>query len=121
MSETAEDLIANARTDFSGFFKWADVLNGMIQDQVGPQFGLVVSQPEVDLATGKVSGALEVSRPMKAALTIPFDIQGKQITFAHDKFYLADKASGSKITKFSSESIHDINRILGDIVQNYIG
>jgi len=121
MSDTTEALITKARTDFASFFKWADALDGMIKDQIGPKFGLVVNEPEADAATGVVSGSFTVTRPLKDPLVIPFKITGKTIVVDHDKFFLTDKATSSKITEFSIDSMHDINRILGDIVQNYIG
>ncbi|HYP57447.1 MAG TPA: hypothetical protein VEQ35_04090 [Beijerinckia sp.] len=121
IQKAEELLIAQAQTNFSGFFKWVSTLNGMIKDQVGPQWGLIVNNPDVNVAEGKVSGTLDASRPLKEVLSIPFEIKGDRISFTHAKFELTDKLTGAKTTEFTSSATHDINRILADIIQDYIG
>lgn len=116
-----ERLISDAQANFGEFFRWISTLNGMIKKDIGPEFGLIVNNPDVDVAEQKVSGTLDVSRPMKAVLSIPFSIQGDVIAFDHPKFEMTDKLTGNKTSKFTSRASDDVNRILGDVVQDYIG
>jgi hypothetical protein len=120
-SQDEERLIHEAQANFAGFFRWIQILNEMIQKDIGPKFGLIVNNPEVSVAEGKVSGTLDASRPGKAGLSIPFAIVGDKISFVHEKFALTDKATGEKTTDFTTKSTDDVNRILSDIVQDYIG
>jgi hypothetical protein len=120
-SSSAEDqLISNAQSEFNNFFRWISTLDAMIKKDIGPSFGLIVNNPDVNVAEHKVSGTLDMSRPMKAVLSIPFAIQGDVITLDHPKFEMTDKISGNKTSKFTSRASDDVNRILGDIVQDYI-
>jgi len=116
-----QSLIAEARANFASFFRWVDVLNDMIQKDMGPKYGLVATLPSASLAEGKVGGALDASRPGKPALTIPFEIKGDSISFAHAKFEVADPATGGRSATFTSRGCDDVNRILSDVMQDYIG
>jgi hypothetical protein len=116
-----QKLIAEARTNFGGFFRWVDVLNEMIQKDIGPKYGIVVNNQSASVADGKVSAALDATRPGKPALNIPFEIQGDSITLAHAKFELTNAATGQKSATFTSRGCDDVNRILSDIMQDYIG
>ncbi|WP_036257788.1 hypothetical protein [Methylocapsa aurea] len=114
-------LIAEARANFPSFFRWVGILNDMIAKEIGPKFGLAASAPEVSVADGKVSWTLEASRPGKPVLSIPFSISGDRISFAHAKFEFANAATGQKSATFAAEASDDANRILSDLVQDYIG
>jgi hypothetical protein len=81
----------------------------------------VATIPTLDSAEGKIGGAIDASRPGKPALTIPFEIKGDSISFAHPKFELADPATGQKSATFTSRGCDDMNRILSDVMQDYIG
>lgn len=116
-----ERLISQAKANFAGFFRWITILNEMIQKEIGPKFGLIVNNPDVGVAEGTVSGTLDASRPGKPVLSIPFSIQGDQISFTHAKFEQTDKVTGQKTSTFTSRATDDVNRILSDIVQDYIG
>ncbi len=120
-SQEEERLIREAQESFASFFRWISVLNEMIQKDIGPKFGLVVNNPEVSVAERKVAATLAASRPGKAGLSIPFAIIGDRIRFEHDKFALTDKATGEKTSEFTTKATDDVNRILADIVQDYIG
>jgi hypothetical protein len=120
-SPDEERLIAQAQTNFAGFFRWIGILNEMLQKDVGPKAGLIVNNPDVSVVEGTVSATLDVSRPGKPVLSIPFTITGDQIRFIHPKFELTDKATGEKYSDFTSQRSDDVNRILGDVVQDYIG
>jgi hypothetical protein len=120
-SQDEERLIREAQENFAGFFRWIGILNEMIQKEIGPKFGLVVNNPEVNVAERKVSGTLDASRPGKAGLSIPFAIIGDRISFDYEKFALTDKATGEKSSEFTTKATDDVNRILADIVQDYIG
>lgn len=120
-SQDEERLIHEAQANFAGFFRWIEILNDMIQKEIGAKFGLAVNNPEVSVAERKVSGTLDASRPGKAVLSIPFAIVGDRISFGHEKFALTDAATGEKSTDFTTRSTDDVNRILADVVQDYIG
>lgn len=120
-SPDEERLIGEAQANFAGFFRWVGILNEMMQKDVGPKSGLIVNNPEVSVAEGKVSATLDASRPGKPVLSIPFAIIGDRISFTHAKFELTDKATGQKICDFTSRGTDDVNRILADVVQDYIG
>ncbi|WP_026606097.1 hypothetical protein [Methylocapsa acidiphila] len=120
-SAEEERLIREAQANFTGFFRWISVLNEMIQKEIGPNFGLIVNNPEVSAAEGRVAGVLEASRPGKPVLSIPFAIIGEQINFEHEKFALSNRATGEKSSVFTNKAIDDMNRLLSDIVQDYIG
>jgi len=120
-SQDEEALIHEAQANFVSFFRWVGVLNEMIQKEIGPKFGLIVNNPDVDVAERKVSGTLDASRPGKPGLSIPFAIVGDRISFSHEKFALTDKTTGEKISEFTVKATDDVNRILADIVQDFIG
>jgi hypothetical protein len=119
-SSPEERLIFEAQSEFGNFFRWISTLDAMIKKDIGPSFGLIVNNPDVDVAEHKVSGTLDISRPMKPVLSIPFAIQGNVISLDHPKFEMTDDASGKKTFKFTSRASDDVNRILGTIVQDYI-
>ncbi|PWB82767.1 MAG: hypothetical protein C3F11_10190 [Methylocystaceae bacterium] len=119
-SKVEEKLIADARRTFGGFFRWVDFLDEMIKKDIGPQYGLVVGCLEADAVEQKVSGALDVSRRFKEPMAIPFLIQGETIALSHPKFEREDEATGEKSNVFDLATIHDVNRILGDVIEDYI-
>jgi hypothetical protein len=120
-SPNEERLIAEAQANFAGFFRWIGILNDMLQKDVGPKAGLIVNNPDVNVVESTVSATLDVSRPGKPALSIPFTIAGDTIRFMHPKFELTDKATGQKSANFTSSRSDDVNRILADVIQDYIG
>ncbi len=119
-SEAEEKLIAEAQQKFGSFFRWVSFLNDMIKKDIGPEYGLVVNHREVSVAERKVSGTLDVSRRYKEPMAIPFDIDGETIAFSHLKFVRENKATGQKSSVFDLSTIDDANRILGDVIQDYI-
>jgi hypothetical protein len=120
-SAAEEQLIADAQQKFGSFFRWVSFLNDMIKKDIGPEYGLIVNNPEVSVAEQKVSGTLDVSRRFKEPMSIPFQIQGETISFQHLKFERENKATGQKSSTFHLSTIDDANRILGDVIQDYIG
>jgi hypothetical protein len=68
----------------------------------------------------KVRGLLYVTRPLKEPLGIPFEIEGAAITLGHAKFE-RDGEAGEKTSCYDVSTLDDVNRILGDVVQDYIG
>lgn len=120
-SAAEEKLIADAQQKFGGFFRWVSFLDDMIKKDIGPDYGLIVNYSEDSVAEQKVSGTLDVSRRFKEPMAIPFHIQGETITFSHLKFERENKATGEKSSAFDLSTIDDANRILGDVIQDYIG
>ncbi len=51
----------------------------------------------------------------------PSRIQGETISFQHPKFERENKATGQKSSTFTLSTVDDANRILGDVIQDYIG
>lgn len=121
LAQAEEQLAADAKRTFGSFFRWVGFLDDTIKKDIGPQFGAAVSPLDVSVVEQKVSGALDVSRPMKQPLSIPFQIQGETITLSHSKFEREDALTGETSSAFDLATIDDVNRILGDIVQDYIG
>lgn len=120
-SAAEEKLIADVQQNFSSFFRWVSFLNDSIKKDIGPEYGLIVNNPEVSVAEQKVSGTLDVSRRFKEPMSIPFAIQGETITLSHAKFERENKATGQKSSTFTLSTLDDANRILGDVIQDYIG
>lgn len=120
-SQEEQRLIQEALENFASFFRWVGILNDMIQKDIGPKFGLSVNAPQVSPAERKISATLDASRPGKAALSIPFVIAGERISFDHPKFALTNKLTGEKNSDFTTKAADDVNRILADVVQDYIG
>jgi hypothetical protein len=120
-SAAEEKLIADVQQKFSSFFRWVSFLNESIKKDIGPEYGLIVNNPEVNAAEQRVSGTLDVSRRFKEPMSIPFSIQGDTISFQHLKFERENKATGQKSSTFNLSTLDDANRILGDVIQDYIG
>jgi hypothetical protein len=96
-------------------------LNESIKKDIGPEYGLIVNNPEVNVAEQKVSATLDASRRFKEPMSIPFQIQGDTLTFSHVKFERENKMTGQKSSTFTLSTVDDANRILGDVIQDYIG
>lgn len=120
-SAAEEKLVADAQQKFGSFFRWVSFLDDMIKKDIGPEYGLIVNNRDVSVAEQKVSGTLDVSRRFKEPMAIPFDIQDETISFSHPKFERENKATSQKSSAFDLSTIDDANRILGDVVQDYIG
>jgi hypothetical protein len=120
-SAAEEQLIAEAQQKFGSFFRWVSFLNESIKKDIGPEYGLIVNNPEVSVAEHKVSGTLDASRRFKEPISIPFEIVGDRLTITHAKFERADKLTGVKSSNFDVSTVDDANRILGDVIQDYIG
>jgi hypothetical protein len=119
LAKAEEQLIAEVRRNFASFFRWVDFLDDMIKKDIGPKFGVDVSLMG-SAVERKVRGLLYISRPLKEPLGVPFEIDGASITLGHAKFERDDEA-GVKTTRFHLSALDDVNRILGDVVQDYIG
>lgn len=120
-SAAEEKLISDAQQKFSSFFRWVSFLNDSIKKDIGPEYGLIVNNPEVNVAEQKVSGTLDASRRFKEPMSIPFEIAGDRLSVFHLKFEREDKKTGKKSSDFDLSTIDDANRILGDVIQDYIG
>jgi hypothetical protein len=120
-SAAEEKLIADVQQKFSSFFRWISFLNDSIKKDIGPEYGLIVNNPEVNVAEQKVSGTLDASRRFKEPMSIPFAIQGDTLTLEHAKFERENKMTGQKSNVFTLATLDDANRILGDVIQDYIG
>jgi hypothetical protein len=120
-SAAEEKLIADVQQKFGSFFRWVSFLNESIKKDIGPEYGLIVNNPEVNVAEQKVSGTLDASRRFKEPMSIPFNIQGDTLTFEHAKFERENKTTGQKSSSFTVSTVDDANRILGDVIQDYIG
>jgi len=116
-----EKLIADVQQTFSSFFRWISFLNDSIKKDIGPEFGVFVNNPEINAAEQKVSATLDVTRRFKEPMSIPFEIQGQTLTITHPKFERENKLTGKKSSTFDLSTVDDANRILGDVVQDYIG
>jgi len=120
-SAAEEKLIADVQQKFSSFFRWVSFLNESIKKDIGPEYGLIVNNPEVNVALQKVSGTLDASRRFKEPMSIPFYIQGDTLGIEHVKFERENKMTGQKSNVFTLSTVDDANRILGDVIQDYIG
>jgi hypothetical protein len=120
-SAAEEKLIAAAQETFGSFFRWVSFLNDSIKKDIGPEYGLIVNNPEVNVAEQKISATLDASRRFKEPMSIPFQIQGDTLTFSHVKFERENKMTGQKSSTFTLATVDDANRILGDVIQDYIG
>jgi hypothetical protein len=119
LAKAEEQLIAEVRRSFASFFRWIDFLDDMIKKDIGQKFGVDVTLMG-SAVERKVRGLLYVSRPLKEPLGIPFEIEGNAITLGHAKFE-RDADGGEKTSRFVVSSLDEVNRILGDVVQDYIG
>jgi|GEM_PF-3395124 len=120
-SAAEEKLISDVQQKFGSFFRWVSFLNESIKKDIGPEYGLIVNNPEVNVAEQKVSATLDASRRFKEPMSIPFQIQGDTLTFSHVKFERENKMTGQKSSTFTLSTVDDANRILGDVIQDYIG
>lgn len=120
LAKVQEQLIAAVRRDFDSFFRWTVFLDDMIKKDIGPKYGVDVSL-EANAVEQKAMGLLFVTRPLKEPLAIPFEIEGATIMLGHPKFERDDEATGEKTFRYDLSAIDDVNRILGDVVQDYIG
>jgi len=116
-----EKLITDVQQTFSSFFRWVSFLNDSIKKDIGPEFGVFVNNPEINAAEQRVSATLDVTRRFKEPMSIPFEIQGQTLTITHPKFERENKLTGKKSNTFDLSTVDDANRILGDVVQDYIG
>ncbi|MBY6243461.1 hypothetical protein [Methylosinus sp. Sm6] len=114
-----EQLIAEVRRSFASFFRWIDFLDDMIKKDIGPKFGVDVTLMG-SAVEQKVRGLLYVTRPLKEPLGVPFEIEGASITLGHAKFE-RDNEAGEKTARYDLSTLDDVNRILGDVVQDFIG
>jgi hypothetical protein len=120
LAKAEEQLTAEARRTFDSFFRWVAFLDDMIKKDIGPKFGVDVSL-KASAVEQKVRGLLYVSRPLKEPLGVPFEIEGASIILGHEKFERDDEAAGGKTSRFHVSQIDEVNRILGNVVQDYIG
>lgn len=121
LAKAEDQLIADARRRFEGFFRWAGFLDDTIKTEIGPEFGVAVKDLEASVVEQRVSGALDISRRFKQPMAIAFSIQGETIALSHPKFEREDEQTGETSSVYDLSAIHDVNRILGDVVQDYIG
>jgi hypothetical protein len=119
LAKAEEQLIAEVRRNFASFFRWVAFLDDMIKKDIGQKFGVDVTLMG-SAVEQKVRGLLYVTRPLKEPLGIPFEIEGAAITLGHAKFERDDEA-GAKTGRYDVSALDDVNRILGDVVQDYIG
>lgn len=119
LAKAEEQLIAEVRKHFASFFRWVDFLDDMIKKDIGPKFGVDVTLMG-SAVEQKVRGLLYISRPLKEPLGVPFEIEGRAITLGHAKFERESEA-GEKTCRYDISALDDVNRILGDVVQDYIG
>jgi hypothetical protein len=120
LAKAEEQLVAEARRIFASFFRWTEFLDDTIKKDIGPKFGVDVSLKAIPVEQ-KVLGLVFVTRPLKEPLGIPFEIQGQAIMLGHEKFERDDEATGEKTARYDVSTLDDVNRILGDVVQDYIG
>lgn len=120
LAKAEEQLLADVRRNFSGFFRWVSFLDETIKTDIGPTFGVDLSL-KASAVEQKAMGLLFVTRPLKEPLPIPFEIEGTTIRFGHPKFERDDEATGEKTSRYPLSAIDDVNRILGNVVQDYIG
>lgn len=117
----AEDkLVAEARRTFGSFFRWVSFLDDMIKKEIGPKFGVDLTL-KASAVEQKTIGLLFVTRPLKEPLAIAFEIEGTTIRLSHPKFEREDDVTGEKTSCYDISAIDDVNRVLGDVVQDYIG
>jgi hypothetical protein len=119
LAKAEEQLIAEVRKNFASFFRWVDFLDDMIKKDIGPKFGVDVTLMG-SAVEQKVRGLLYISRPLKEPLGVPFEIEGASIMLGHAKFE-RDNEAGEKIARYDLSALDEVNRILGDVVQDYIG
>jgi hypothetical protein len=119
LAKAEEQLIADVRRNFASFFRWIAFLDDMIKKDIGPKFGVDVTLMG-SAVEQKVRGLLYISRPLKEPLGVPFEIVGSAITLGHAKFE-HDNEAGEKTSRYDISTLDDVNRILGDVVQDYIG
>ncbi|ATQ66660.1 MULTISPECIES: hypothetical protein [Methylosinus] len=119
LAKAEEQLIAEVRRNFASFFRWVDFLDDMIKKDIGPKFGVDVTLMG-SAVEQKVRGLLYISRPLKEPLGVPFEIEGASIMLGHAKFE-RDNEAGEKTARYDLSTLDDVNRILGDVVQDYIG
>jgi hypothetical protein len=119
LAKAEEQLIAEVRRNFASFFRWVAFLDDMIKKDIGQKFGVDVTLMG-SAVEQKVRGLLYVTRPLKEPLGIPFEIEGAAITLGHAKFE-RDGEAGEKTSRYDVSTLDDVNRILGDVVQDYIG
>ncbi|WP_018265467.1 MULTISPECIES: hypothetical protein [Methylosinus] len=120
LAKAEEQVLAAARRNFDSFFRWVAFLDESIKKDIGPKFGVELAL-KASAVEQKVMGLLFVSRPLKEPLPLPFEIEGTSIRFGHPKFERDDEATGEKTTRYDVSTIDDVNRILGDVVQDFIG
>jgi hypothetical protein len=120
LAKAEEQVLAAARRNFDSFFRWIAFLDDTIKKDIGPKFGLDLSL-KASAVEQKAFGLLFVTRPLKEPLSIPFEIEGTAIRFGHPKFERDDDATGEKTSRYDLSTIDDVNRILGDVVQDYVG
>jgi hypothetical protein len=119
LAKAEEQLIAEVRRNYASFFRWVDFLDDMIKKDIGQKFGVDVTLMG-SAVEQKVRGLLYISRPLKEPLGVPFEIEGPAITLGHAKFE-HDNEAGEKTSRYDISTLDDVNRILGDVVQDYIG
>ncbi|WP_159729331.1 hypothetical protein [Methylosinus sp. Ce-a6] len=120
LARAEEQVLADARRNFSSFFRWVAFLDDMIKKDIGSKFGVDLSL-KASAVEQKAFGLLFVTRPLKEPLPLPFEIEGTTIRFGHPKFERDDEATGEKTSSYDLSTLDDVNRILGDVVQDYIG
>lgn len=120
LAKAEEQLTAEVRRTFASFFRWTSFLDDMIKKDIGPKFGVDVSLMG-SAVEQKARGLLYITRPLKEPLGIPFEIEGATIMLGHAKFERDDEATGEKTCRYNVSAIDEVNRILSDVVQDYIG
>lgn len=120
LAKAEDQLIAAVRKNFDSFFRWIAFLDDMIKKDIGPKYGVDLSLLG-SAVEQKARGLLYISRPLKEPLGIPFEIEGASITLGHEKFERDDEATGGKTSRFHVSQIDEVNRILGNVVQDFIG
>jgi hypothetical protein len=114
-------LIAKARENFASLFKWVGFLNDVVQKELGTAVNVHANMSQVQVADGKVIGAIEGVQRNKPPLVVPFEIQGDRITIDHQKFEYTDRATKEKRRDYTIAGSDEISRILSELMQTHFG